>query len=230
MRCADASARGREGRLTEETLIPSDADLDRRGRYKRAYDLLILAGAHLFPPLTLLWLVLWMVIPLLIRLEDRGPVFYGQERLGKNGKIFYVLKFRTMVPNAEHMTGAVWATADDPRITKVGRWLRSSALDELPQVLNILKGDMSFVGPRAERPELHAQFVETEPLFAQRVRVRPGLTGLAQVKGSYDLPPERKVQYDLQYMRTMGPVTDTRLMLSSVLNTLLRRWDHKEHG
>jgi lipopolysaccharide/colanic/teichoic acid biosynthesis glycosyltransferase len=230
MRGADATAQGREGRLAEETWIPSDADLERRGRYKRAYDLLILAGAHLFPPLTLLWLVLWMVIPLLIRLEDRGPVFYGQERLGKNGKIFYVLKFRTMVPNAEQMTGAVWATADDPRITKVGRWLRSSALDELPQVLNILKGDMSFVGPRAERPELHAQFVETEPLFAQRVRVRPGLTGLAQVKGSYDLPPERKVQYDLQYMRTMGPVTDTRLMLSSVLNTLLRRWDHKEHG
>ena len=229
MRGADATAQGREGRLAEETLIPSDADLERRGRYKRAYDLLILAGAHLFPPLTLLWLVLWMVIPLLIRLEDRGPVFYGQERLGKNGKIFYVLKFRTMVPNAEQMTGAVWATADDPRITKVGRWLRSSALDELPQVLNILKGDMSFVGPRAERPELHAQFVETEPLFAQRVRVRPGLTGLAQVKGSYDLPPERKVQYDLQYMRTMGPVTDTRLMLSSVLNTLLRRWDQKEH-
>ena len=129
-----------------------------------------------------------------------------------------------MVPNAEQMTGAVWATADDPRITKVGRWLRSSALDELPQVLNILKGDMSFVGPRAERPELHAQFVETEPLFAQRVRVRPGLTGLAQVKGSYDLPPERKVQYDLQYMRTMGPVTETWLILSSVLNTLLRRW------
>jgi lipopolysaccharide/colanic/teichoic acid biosynthesis glycosyltransferase len=215
--------------MAEETLIPTDADLDRRGRYKRGYDLLILAGAHLFPPLTLVWLLLWTVIPLLIWLEDRGPIFYGQERLGKNGKVFYVLKFRTMVPDAEKMTGAVWATADDPRITKVGRWLRASALDELPQVLNILKGDMSFVGPRAERPELHAQFVGQEPLFAQRIRVRPGLTGVAQVKGSYDLPPAQKVQYDLEYMRTMSPVTDTRLMLASALNTLLRRWDKKEH-
>jgi lipopolysaccharide/colanic/teichoic acid biosynthesis glycosyltransferase len=215
--------------LAEEPLIPDDACLERRGRYKRAYDLLILAVAHLFPPLTILWLVLWTFIPALIWLGDRGPVFYRQERLGKNGKVFFVLKFRTMVPDAEQLTGAVWATADDPRITKVGRWLRASALDELPQVLAILSGDMSFVGPRAERPELHAQFVEQEPLFAQRIRVRPGLTGLAQVKGSYDLPPEQKVQYDLQYMRSMGPVTDTRLMLASVRNTLLRRWDQKDH-
>jgi lipopolysaccharide/colanic/teichoic acid biosynthesis glycosyltransferase len=215
--------------VSQETNIPADSDLQARSRYKRAYDLVILAGAHLFPPLTVLWLILWIVIPVLIWLEDHGPVFYGQERIGKDGKIFRVLKFRTMVPNAEAMTGAVWAVENDPRITKVGRWLRASALDELPQVLNILKGDMSFVGPRAERPELHAQFVEREPLFAQRIRVRPGLTGVAQVKGSYDLPPEEKVQYDLEYMRTMSPWVDTRLMLASVVNTLLRRWDRKEH-
>jgi lipopolysaccharide/colanic/teichoic acid biosynthesis glycosyltransferase len=127
------------------------------------------------------------------------------------------------------MTGAVWAVENDPRITNVGRWLRASALDELPQVLNILRGDMSFVGPRAERPELHAQFLERNPLFAQRIRVRPGLTGVAQVNGSYDLPPEEKIEYDLQYMRTMSPWLDTRLMLTSVMNTLLRRWDRKEH-
>jgi lipopolysaccharide/colanic/teichoic acid biosynthesis glycosyltransferase len=93
----------------------------------------------------------------------------------------------------------------------------------------ILRGDMSFVGPRAERPELHAQFLERNPLFAQRIRVRPGLTGVAQVNGSYDLPPEEKIEYDLQYMRTMSPWLDTRLMLTSVMNTLLRRWDRKEH-
>lgn len=215
--------------MTTNTTIPNDDELTARSRYKRTYDLVILAGAHLFPPLTLLWLMLWIVIPVLIWLEDHGPVFYGQDRMGKNGKIFRVLKFRTMVPNAEAMTGAVWAVENDPRITKVGRWLRASALDELPQVLNILRGDMSFVGPRAERPELHAQFVEREPLFAQRIRVQPGLTGVAQVNGSYDLPPEEKIKYDLQYMRTMSPWVDTRLMLASVVNTLLRRWDRKEH-
>ena len=210
-------------------MIPDDADLASRSRYKRAYDLAILGGAHLFPLLTPLWVMLWIVIPVLIWLEDHGPVFYGQERVGKDGKVFRVLKFRTMVPNAEAMTGAVWAVENDPRITKVGRWLRASALDELPQVLNILRGDMSFVGPRAERPELHEQFVAREPLFAERIRVRPGLTGLAQVNGSYDLPPEEKVRYDLEYMRTMSPWVDTRLMLASVVNTLLRRWDLKEH-
>jgi lipopolysaccharide/colanic/teichoic acid biosynthesis glycosyltransferase len=173
--------------------------------------------------------MLWIVIPVLIWLEDHGPVFYGQDRMGKDGKIFHVLKFRTMVPNAEAMTGAVWAVENDPRITVVGRWLRSSALDELPQVLNILRGDMSFVGPRAERPELHAQFAERDPLFAQRIRIRPGLTGVAQVNGSYDLPPEEKIKYDLQYMRIMSRWVDTRLMLASVVNTLLRRWDHKGH-
>jgi lipopolysaccharide/colanic/teichoic acid biosynthesis glycosyltransferase len=215
--------------VTNDTMIPDDADLASRSHYKRAYDWVILGGAHFFPLLIPVWLMLWVVIPVLIWLEDHGPVFYGQERIGKDGKIFRVLKFRTMVPNAEAMTGAVWAVENDPRITKVGRWLRASALDELPQVLNILKGDMSFVGPRAERPELHEQFVAREPLFAQRIRVRPGLTGLAQVNGSYDLPPEEKVRYDLEYMWTMSPWVDTKLMLASVVNTLMRRWDRKEH-
>ncbi len=210
-------------------MISDDADLASRSRYKRTYDLVILAGAHLFPPLTVLWITLWIFIPLIIWLEDHGPVFYGQERIGKNGKTFKVLKFRTMVPNAEAITGAVWAIENDPRITKVGRWLRASALDELPQVVNILRGDMSFVGPRAERPELHSQFVDRAPLFAERIRVRPGLTGVAQVNGSYDLPPEEKVLYDLQYMQTMSPWVDSKLMLASVVNTLLRRWDRKEH-
>ena len=215
--------------VTSDAMIPDDADLASRSHYKRVYDWVILGSAHFFPLLIPVWLILWVVIPVLIWLEDHGPVFYGQERIGKDGKIFRVLKFRTMVPNAEAMTGAVWAVENDPRITKVGRWLRASALDELPQILNILKGDMSFVGPRAERPELHEQFVAREPLFAQRIRVRPGLTGLAQVNGSYDLPPEEKVRYDLEYMWTMSPWVDTRLMLASVVNTLMRRWDRKDH-
>jgi len=208
--------------------IPTDAEIDRKSRYKRAYDLTILVIAHL-PPLTLLWLVLWTVIPLLIWLEDHGPVFYGQERMGKGGRTFRVLKFRTMVPDAEKMTGPVLSVENDPRITKVGRWLRATALDELPQVFNILRGDMSFVGPRAERPEIHAQYVQRVPLFAERIRVRPGLTGMAQVKGAYDIAPEVKIEYDVDYMRKMSPLVDTGLMLRSVLNTVLRRWDRKEN-
>jgi lipopolysaccharide/colanic/teichoic acid biosynthesis glycosyltransferase len=96
---------------------------------------------------------LWIVFALAIKLEDRGPVFYRQERVGKNGRIFKALKFRSMIPDAEKHTGAVWASENDPRVTKVGRILRATAMDELPQLLNIFKGDMSFVGPRALRPQ-----------------------------------------------------------------------------
>ncbi len=96
---------------------------------------------------------LWIVFALAIKLEDRGPVFYRQERIGKNGRIFKALKFRSMIPDAEKHTGAVWASENDPRVTKVGRILRATAMDELPQLLNIFKGDMSFVGPRALRPQ-----------------------------------------------------------------------------
>ena len=215
--------------MTSSLNLPTDQEIERRTRYKRTYDLAILTIAHLFPPLTLLWLVLWTAVPLMIWLEDRGPIFYGQKRMGKGGKVFTVLKFRTMIPDAEKVTGPILAVENDPRITKVGRWLRASALDELPQVLNILRGDMSFVGPRAERPEIHQRYLEREPLFAQRIRIRPGLTGVAQIKGSYDLPPEKKIQFDLEYMRTMSPCVDSRLMLRSVLNTVLRRWDKKEY-
>jgi lipopolysaccharide/colanic/teichoic acid biosynthesis glycosyltransferase len=215
--------------MNAQASLPTDQELERRGRYKRAYDLTALAIAHLFPPLPLLWVVLWTLIPIMIWVEDRGPIFYGQKRMGKGGKTFTVLKFRTMVPDAERMTGPVLSVENDPRVTRVGRWLRATALDELPQVLNILRGDMSFVGPRAERPEIHARYVQREPLFAERIRVRPGLTGIAQIKGSYDLPPEKKIQFDLEYMRNMGPWVDTKLMLLSLRNTILRRWDKKEY-
>lgn len=214
--------------MTSAGRIPTDEEIERRSRYKRAYDLAILFVAHL-PPFTLIWLVLWTVIPVMIWMEDHGPVFYGQKRMGKDGKTFTVLKFRTMVPDAEKMTGPVLAVEDDPRITRAGRLLRATALDELPQILNILRGDMSFVGPRAERPEIHAQYVQRVPLFAERIRVRPGLTGMAQVKGAYDIAPEEKILYDIDYMRRMSPLVDTGLMLRSVLNTFLRRWDRKEH-
>ena len=120
--------------------------------WKRPFDLLVLTVAHI--ALAPVWLALWTSIPLAIWLTDRGPVFYTQTRVGKGGKIFRAYKFRSMIPDAERYTGAVWAEEDDPRITWVGRILRNRALDELPQVINMWKGDISLVGPRPERPEL----------------------------------------------------------------------------
>ena len=206
--------------------VPERVSLLRRW-YKRPFDLTVIVAAHLV--LLPLWVVLWTVIAALIWLHDRGPVFYRQERLGLGGRGFSVLKFRTMVPDAESMTGAVWATANDPRITRIGKLLRATALDELPQVVNIARGDMSFVGPRAERPELHEEFTSRDPAFAKRLAVRPGLTGIAQIRGGYDMPPEHKLVYDLEYIRRMNPFLDAWIMVQSVLNTLSARWDKKEH-
>lgn len=192
---------------------------------KRLMDLAILASAHVL--LGPLWLLIWSVVPLAIWLEDRSPIFYRQRRLGLNGRPFNVLKFRTMIPNAEKHTGAVWATKDDPRITRVGRILRRTALDELPQVVNIARGDMSFVGPRSERPELHAQFAKAIPGFERRLAVLPGLTGLAQVKGDYNLPPAEKLAYDLEYIQRWSLWLDIRLLAASVGKTFTLAWDHK---
>lgn len=188
-------------------------------------DLAILASAHVL--LGPLWLLLWSAVPLAIWLEDRGPIFYRQRRLGLNGRPFNVLKFRTMIPNAEKHTGAVWATKDDPRITRVGRILRRTALDELPQVINIARGDMSFVGPRSERPELHAEFTKSVPGFERRLAVLPGLTGLAQVKGDYNLPPAEKLAYDLEYIDRRSLLMDVGLILMSIGKTFTLAWDHK---
>ena len=149
-----------------------------RDWWKRPFDLAILVAVHV--ALAPLWIALWTFIPLAIWLHDRGPVFYTQPRLGKGGRVFRVYKFRSMVPDAERMSGAVWASENDPRITPVGRVLRSRALDELPQVINMFKGDLSLVGPRAERPELAAEIAAKRvPDFERRLLVRPGLTGLA---------------------------------------------------
>jgi lipopolysaccharide/colanic/teichoic acid biosynthesis glycosyltransferase len=136
----------------------------------------------------------WFIIFLSIKIEDRGSIFYPQERVAKNGKIFRILKCRSMIPDAEKHTGAVWTRENDPRVTKIGKILRASAMDELPQLWNILKGKMSFVGPRAERPELVNNFVKDVPNFNGRLLVRPGLTGLAQIYGRYDTDPKNKLR------------------------------------
>lgn len=191
--------------------------------YKRVYDLSILLLAHLL--LLPLWVLLWITIPLLIWLDDRGPVFYRQERSGKDGKIFTILKFRTMIPEADRR-GPAWTMESDPRVTRIGRILRRTALDELPEVLSIWKGDMSLVGPRALDVEEQSTLEREIEGFSDRLKVRPGLTGLAQIYDRAD-DANAKFAYDLRYLKCMSPFLDTRLITLSVWNTLAARWDQR---
>ena len=172
-------------------------------------------------------LLLWGLIALAVKLEDGGPVFYRQRRVGKHAREFDVLKFRSMRVGAEKETGAVWAGENDVRITKVGRLLRATAMDELPQLWNILRGDMSFVGPRPERPELVRKFRIEIPNYDARHTVPPGLTGLAQVFGRYDTPPPHKLRYDLLYVRCKTFWLDVRLIFISFLVTFTGSWERR---
>lgn len=196
-----------------------------KGLYKRPLDLTILATAHIFPLLLPIWIVLWTLIPLLIWLEDRGPVFYKQKRVGKNEREFTLRKFRTMRGGQAEGEPTIPVTDHDPRVTRVGRFLRRTALDELPQILSILRGDMSFVGPRPMPPDFHQEFLNLNPEAYRRVLVRPGLSGLAQVYGTYDSGFADKLDYDLLYLEKMSLWLDCKLLIISVWKTLLGRWE-----
>ena len=182
-------------------------------KYKRSLDLFIVFIAHIFPPFPLIWLMIWIIVPVAIWVQDRGPIFYTQERIGENGRIFLIRKFRTMVPNAEATTGAIWSHKNDPRITKVGNLLRWTALDELPQILNIIKGDMSFVGPRSERPVLHKLIVEGIPEFEKRLKIKPGLTGLKKIQTEKHLNKKFDEYYALNYSLFF----DLEIMIKTIL-------------
>jgi lipopolysaccharide/colanic/teichoic acid biosynthesis glycosyltransferase len=150
--------------------------------------------------LLLLLSPLMLVSAILVRLSSPGPTLYGQTRVGKKGELFTIYKFRSMVVDAEKNTGPVYSMVHDPRVTRIGKFLRNSHLDELPQLINVLKGEMSFIGPRPERPEFTNQFSAVIPKFRMRTAVKPGITGLAQICGSYELPPEEKLEFDMAYI------------------------------
>lgn len=162
----------------------------------------------------------------LIKLSDPGPAIYSQWRVGSGGRLFRIYKLRTMRMTAEHDTGAVCALPDDSRVIASCRWMRRSHVDELPQLINILTGQMSLVGPRPERPEIHTAITRELPEFEQRLSVKPGLTGLAQVRNGYtnDLAGSRcKLDYDLQYIRRAGLWMDIKLIMS----TIPKVWDRE---
>lgn len=174
-------------------------------------------------------LVLFPVLLLcaaLIKLDSRGPVFYTQERIGKNGKRFTIYKFRSMQQDAENGTGARWATRDDPRVTRVGRILRLSRIDEIPQIFNVLKGDINLVGPRPERPEFVAHLRKLIPYYDLRHTVKPGLTGWAQVMFPYCgtiLESKEKLQYDLFYLKNMTFKLDMLILFKTIKIVILGR-------
>ena len=198
----------------------SGVDMTGTGResYKRPFDLCVVAVALL--ALAPLWAVLGIAVALAIRLESPGPALYRQARLGRGGRVFTMLKFRTMIDGAERRTGPVWATRRDARVTRVGRVLRRWHLDELPQLVNVVRGEMSLVGPRPEREALAARVERTVPGFSRRLSVRPGIMGLAQAHGAGHRDPGRKLRYDLLYISTMGPWLDIRLCALCVLRVL----------
>ena len=185
---------------------------------KRTIDVLISGTALLVLGLPLL------IIAALIRRTSRGPVFYTQERMGLDGRAFEVYKFRSMYPGAEDVTGPIWARTDDPRCTPVGRWLRRFDLDELPQFWNVLRGDMSIVGPRPERPYFVEQFKHRIPQYMLRHKVKAGITGWAQVNGwRGNTSLEKRIEYDLYYIENWSVGLDLKIMWLTVIKGLQKQ-------
>lgn len=154
------------------------------------------------------------VFSILICLETPGPAIYTQERVGKGGKPFKLYKLRSMKIDAEK-SGAVWAQKQDPRVTRIGAFIRRTRIDELPQLFNVLKGDMSMIGPRPERPVFTEKFQNEIPGFTQRLAVKPGLSGWAQVNGGYDMTPKEKLIFDLYYIRNLTFTLELKIMLKT---------------
>jgi lipopolysaccharide/colanic/teichoic acid biosynthesis glycosyltransferase len=196
---------------------------------KRALDV-ALSGAGLLASAPI-----WAVIAAAIRLEDGGPIFFSQTRVGEHGRMFEALKFRSMIPDAERGVGPLQAVEDDPRVTTIGRLLRATAMDELPQLWNIFRGEMSFVGPRALRPEeieVDAGGVgvalDAVPGFAERSSVPPGLTGIAQIYAPRDVSRRQKFRFDRLYIRRRSFLLDLRLLGVSFWITMRGTWEARQ--
>lgn len=185
--------------------------------FKRWFDFLVsgLSLAILSP--------LFLIIAVLIKIDSEGPVFFRQDRVGHQGRIFKMWKFRTMRNNAELETGPVWAEDEDPRITRIGRFLRNAHLDELPQLINVFRGHMSLIGPRPERPEFVNMIHQHIPEFHHRLGIKPGITGLAQVRYRYGASIKdaaRKLKYDLLYIKRMCWVFDFQIIIWTMMRVL----------
>ncbi|MBP7177103.1 MAG: sugar transferase [Thermoclostridium sp.] len=190
--------------------------------------------------LVILLLPLFLLISVLIKLDSRGPVFFVQERIGKAHRPFQIYKFRTMIPNAIHMGTGIYTDEKDPRITRIGRFLRNTSLDELPQLLNILKGDMSFIGPR---PTIQEQVLQYDAFQRKRLQMKPGITGLAQVNGRNSISWPERIKFDVQYVENWTAGLDLKILFRTVAvilkreglygekeNFVIRRDKHDDEG
>lgn len=177
--------------------------------FKRFFDILISLIA------LIILLIPMGIIAIFVKCDSKGPVFYRQERLGLDGKKFYINKFRSMRTDAEK-NGPQWADKEDDRVTKVGKFLRKSRLDEIPQFYNVLKGDMSLVGPRPERDYFYKEFAKYIDGFDRRLLVKPGITGYAQINGGYESLPEEKIVYDVYYIEHRGFKMDLEILLGTI--------------
>jgi lipopolysaccharide/colanic/teichoic acid biosynthesis glycosyltransferase len=234
--------RVRQVEVSREPAVDSSTDLDlipnsRSERLNRAVNLTLgFVGLMILAPL-------FLVIAVAIKLSSRGPIFYTQTRVGLDrrwrrtlamhdrrlqdlgGAAFTIFKFRTMYADAESKTGAVWATANDPRVTPLGRFLRTFRIDEFPQLINVVKGDMNLVGPRPERPSIFARLRDDINEYSLRQRVKPGLTGLAQINQKYDscLQDVRsKVKYDLEYLRRQSLAEDLKIIAKTIPAVIMK--------
>jgi sugar transferase (PEP-CTERM system associated) len=214
------------GKLSVENLHPSFlifSDGFKRSailkKLKRGLDILgSVLGLTLFIPVNL-------IVSIAIKLDSMGPILYRQERVGKDGKIFRLLKFRSMYMDAEE-NGPVWARVNDERVTRVGRIIRKMRLDEIPQMLNVLKGDMSFVGPRPERPFFVDRLVNEIPFYSERHVIKPGITGWAQIRYRYGASKEdalQKLKYDLYYIKHMSTILDLIIIFETIKIVLFGR-------
>ncbi|MFP4163674.1 MAG: sugar transferase [Chitinispirillaceae bacterium] len=190
---------------------------------KRLMDIVVSAG------ILLLGAPVWLAVAAVIRMTSPGPSVYKQERVGQNGKTYTMYKFRSMYQDAEKRSGPQWASENDPRITPVGRFIRKTRLDEIPQFINVLKGEMSLVGPRPERPFFVEQLKQEIPWYVRRIKMKPGITGWAQVKHKYDSSIEdvkQKVLYDLYYFENMSLSLDLKILLRTFLVVLTGKGAH----
>jgi exopolysaccharide biosynthesis polyprenyl glycosylphosphotransferase len=186
------------------------------GFLKRSIDVVL--GMSMFAIL----IIPILIVMLCIKISSSGPIFFTQERVGFRGEVFKLIKFRTMIVDAERVSGPILASKNDPRVTKLGKFLRASRLDELPQIINILKGEMSFVGPRPERKVFVEKFEKEIAGYRERTRVRPGVTGLAQVSGSYESSAEIKLKHDLAYLAHQSIVLDFQILFKTAKIMLIR--------
>lgn len=203
-----------------ETRIHS-ADLDREEVLDESNSIYLITKRLIDIVISLFGIIITAPIMLLtglaIKLESPGPIIFSQIRLGKNEEEFTIYKFRSMVENAEKDTGAVWAKENDSRVTNVGKFIRKTRIDELPQFFNILKGDMTLVGPRPERPCLTNEFHDEYCGFKSRMLVKPGVTGLAQVKGGYHLTPGQKLRFDKLYIKERSLLLDLEIIMRTII-------------